>query len=424
MNYNEIENYVKELLKQNSDFKMWTKSNRDFIFAPQRQKFGQINIIDFFDKKEPCLIDQEFISNGSAIVLMQPVLVLDSNVVGAIHGFMTQSNSISESLKKDVKEFIYSLILDENHKIYKNIPFRSINQRFYDINPFFYIMECLLKNSTPPSVIDCLKSILMLQMLDYKEFKESKGTIIKKDLSLKEEAIHRYGTFDIDLIAEKQYKSFLSDKKNILEYKYMINYLYLLLLKIAQINLYEENKTPLEKINLTKEYFTKNIGIFSAREIIIAKYYFNNNIGSFIPIKKNDINEVFKVIYNSAIDISLLRMTEFFLHLGSREKINNLVYPVTIEKHLITIGNAQKFKSQYSIKENKFYTLFESDMKMIEKSKDYEKILDNSKYFNEEAFLERFKKDILSPEHVEKEIKDIELSIYQYKYYIDNKNNA
>ena len=115
-------------------------------------------------------------------------------------------------------------------------------------------------------------------------------------------------------------------------------------------------------------------------------------------------------------------MTEFFLHLGKRDKINNLVYPVTIEKHLINIGNANKFKSQYSIKENKFFTVFESDMKMVEKSKDFVNLLDNSKYFNEEAFLERFKKDILSPEYVEKEIKDIELSIYQYKYYLNNKN--
>lgn len=415
MNFNEIKENVIELLKIEKSFKMWTNSNRDYILAPQRRKFGQISIIDFFDKKEPVLIDQEFVSNGFAKVILSPVFVLDSNVVGAIHGFMTKSDSISNLLKNDVKEFINSLILDKDHQIYKSISFSNVNERFYDINPFFYVMECILKNSHSSHVIDCLKSIITLQMLDYKTFKESNGTIIRKDPILENESFRRYGSFDIDIIAEMQYNYFLSDKKSIQEYKYTVSYIYLLLLKIAQINLYERDKTPLEKINLVKEYFCNSIGAFSAREIAISIYYFNNNIGSFIPIKKDNIDEIFKVIYNSAIDISLLRMTEFFLHLGKRDKINNLVYPVTIEKHLINIGNANKFKSQYSIKENKFFTVFESDMTMIEKSKDYEKILDNSKYFNEEAFLERFKKDILSPEYIEKEIKDIELSIYQYK---------
>ncbi len=422
MNYNEIKENVIELLKIEKSFKIWIKSNKDFILSPQQKKFGQINIIDFFDKKEPVLIDQEFVTNGFAEVMILPVFMLDSNVVGAIHGFMTKSDLISSSLKNDVKEFINSLILDKDHQIYKSMSFSNENVRFYDINPFFYVMECLLKNSNPSNVIDCLKSIITLQMLDYKIFKESNGTIIRKDPILEKESFHKYGSFDIDIIAEKQYKDFLSDKKSIQEYKYTVNYIYLLLLKIAQINIYEKDKTPLKKVNLVKEHFSNSIGAFSAREILISIYYFNNNIGSFIPVQKDNIDEIFKVIYNSAIDISLLRMTEFFLHLGKRDKINNLVYPVTIEKHLINIGNANKFKSQYSIKENKFFTVFESDMKMVEKSKDFVNLLDNSKYFNEEAFLERFKKDILSPEYVEKEIKDIELSIYQYKYYLNNKN--
>lgn len=410
----EIEKYVEELLKKDASFKMWTRSKRNFLLAPERKQFGQINIIDFFDKKEAILIDQEFLDNGSAGVMMLPVLVLDSNVVGALHSFVTNGNAISESLKQDVKEFINSLILDKNHKVYEHNHDIDDNQRFYDLNPFFYVMECMLKDSTPSSVIDCLKSVLSVQMLDHKSFKESNGTVIKKDLLLEQEAIERHGTFDINIIAEKIYESFINDKKSIRDFKSTVNYIYLLLLKIGQINLYEELKTPAQKLNIVKEYFTKYMGAFSAREIHIAMYYFTNKIGSFIPTGKQNTNDVLKIIYNSAIDVCLLRMPEFMLHIGNRREVNQLAYPVTIEKHLITIGNANTFQSLYSLGD-KIYTMFRSDATSIEKSKDFEKMIDNSKYFNEESFLKRFSNNLLDPEEVENKIRDIELSIIQIK---------
>lgn len=397
----EIEEYIEELLKIDSSFKMWTDSNKDYILSPKEKQFGKINIIDFFGGKEPVFIDKKFMTSKQSLIIMLPTFVLDSNVVGALHGFITNSSSIKEELKGNAKSFIDSLILNKE-------------DRFYDISPIFYILECILKNVDSSYVIDCLKSIIKIQMLDYKIFKESQGKLIKKDLSLEKEYLLEHGTFDIDIIANKVYKSFITDKKSIVSYKSMVNYIYMLLLKIAQVNLYENSRTPLEKINIIKDFYTKEIGAFSAREILISIYYLNNNIGSFIPINKKNINEILKGIYNSAIDISLLRMTEFFLHLGDRDKINNLMYPVTIETHLIKIGNACNFKSLYSIGD-KFFTTFEANMTMIERSKDYEKILDNSKYFKEESFLKRFSKDLLKPEIIENKIRDIELSIIQIK---------
>lgn len=389
---------IKEFVQISNLHKVWCLSEQKFLLSPRKKQFGRIHIIDVFNEREPYLLDQDFFQNERAIVGFLPTFVLDSNVVGTINLLMNDQIE-DEKYKNEIYDFIDNMIVDENARI-------------YDINPIFYVLECILKDIDESYIINSLASIIMLQALDYKKFKQYR--MLEKDINLEQIYLQQYGTFDLQEVAKKKFYSIKKDTLQIKNFKKSVDLTYLLLLKIAQISIYETSKSPIEKINLIKDFFVNKIEIFSAREIIISIYYMHNNIGGFIPTKQNDAEKVLKVIYNSALDVSLLRFSEILLNEGKR-KLTTLAFPVTIEKHLISIGNQLTLSTLISLG-HQFYSMFENDLSMIKNAKEFDKLIDNFEYFSEDKFLKRFEeRKLLTTEQIEILITDIEWSIKQSK---------
>lgn len=389
---------IKEFVDLDSAHRVWCLSEKPFLLTLQKNQFGKITVIDIFNGNEPFLLDADFFKYERVPIIFRPVLLLDSNIVGQLH-HVFKSNKINEEYKDEIYALIESIILDETVKI-------------YDINPIFYILESLLKSLPEKNILENLESILLLQSLDYKEFLHNRK--IQKDQIFDEIYNDVYKTCDLAEIAKIKLAEIKNDMQKIHQYRKMVNITHLLLLKIAQINIYEKNKPAHYRINSVKSFCVDILGIFSAREISIATYYMNNNIAGFIPTEKKNSDEILQIIFNSALDISLLRWSEIMLSKSCRESVQ-VVYAVTREKHLISLGE-QMTLSMMLVLENEFYTFFENDISMIAEVKDLEKSLDNVRFFEEEVFLSRFEnRKYLLPEKIESMIRDIELSIRQMK---------
>lgn len=389
---------IKKFVELDLEHFVWCLSNKYFPFALQNKQFGKIKAIDIFKGYEPYLLDNDFFTYDRVPIIFKPILLLDSNIVGQIH-HVFKSKKVNEEYREEIYFLIESIILDESVRI-------------FDINPIFYVLESLLKNLPEKNILENLMSIILLQSLDYKEFKHNK--IIQIDPIFNQVYADEYNTHNLEEIAQIRLNEIKADVQKIHTYKNIVNIIYLLLLKIAQINIYEKNKPAHYRINSVKSFCIDTLGIFSAREINIATYYMNNNVTGFIPTEKKNSDEILQIIFNSALDISLLKWSEIMLSKSSRESAQ-VVYPVTREKHLITLGE-QMTLSMMLVLKNEFYTFFESDISALLDAKDIEKSLDNTSYFEEEAFLSRFlNKKRLTPEKIENMIRDIELSIHQSK---------
>jgi len=393
--------HLEELIDIPNVDKVWYLSTRKFLLSPKVKQFNRLNIIDIFDGYEPYLIDRDYFEKGINQVGLLPTFVLDSNVVGSLHQLFNKKN-INESDKKSLLNFIDNLIIDDG------------SNRFYDINPIFYILECLLKDVADNYIIDNLASIILLQSLDLKAFKKNNMNF-QKDMSLENEYLSKYGTFNLNEVSRIMFKSIKSTKQEIQSFKKSVDLTYLFLLKIAQIDIYETKLTVLQKIKTVKKFYLDSIGVFSAREINIAIYYFHSTIGGFIPTKQKTYKVVLETIYNSALDISLLRFTETMLSQGKRE-LTAIVYPVTFEQHVSKIGQDLTLSMQSVLKSGEFYSLFKTTLSLIEKSKDLNNIINDTNGLSEHDIIERFNtRSKLNNLLIEQLIKDIELSIMQVK---------
>jgi len=414
---------MKRLVEENDNIHFIVKGTRKYFLTPKIKTLSSLKIIDIFNEYETILVNKEIFKSQNKLAFI-PTFILDSNVVGNIQRF-------SEKKLTHTKD---SIIKDDLIKFLTYLSKSSIEHangidRVYDVNPILYILECMINNVDEKIIIDNLIYIIQIQTMNYKKFLAT--GIIEKDPELKETYFKEYSTFDMKKIAKYNFYKMKQEKKMILDYKDSINITYVLLLKIAQISLYYTKKPLLEKIKELRNFFNTSLGIFSIRELNVALYFFTNNIGSFIPTNKKDSNEVLKIIYNSSIDISLLRFSEIMI--SNINKVDDiyscvLAYPVTFEKSISIIGSNLLFENQI-IFENEFYTLFNinySHLKIsdIDLDKLYKEISEND--FSEMTIKRRSKKrqhiNIIK-EKINYLIQDTEMSIKQY-YYNYKENNS
>ena len=391
------------------------KGNRKYFLTPKIDTLNSLKIIDLFNEYEPILINKTFFNHQNKVGFI-PTFILDSNVVGNLKRFCENKllNAKDLQIKNDLQKFL--TYISESSIQHSNGVIR-----IYDVNPILYLLECMINNVDEEIIIDNLVYIIKIQTMDYKKFLDT--GIIEKDPKLKEIYLNEYSTYDIRKIAEYNFHKIKQEDKIISDYKDGLNITYILLLKITQIFLYYTDKSLLDKITELRNFFNTSLGIFSIRELNVALYFFTNNIGSFLPTNKKDCNKILKIIYNSSIDISLLRITEIMI-----SKINKidfdtyscvLAYPVTFEKSISIIGSNLFFENQIII-ENEFYTLFKIDYNYLKISdidldKLYKEIYEND--FSEERVEKRNEKRQhrkIMREKINYLIQDTEMSIKQY----------
>jgi len=405
---------MQKIIETNDNIQFMVKGNRKYILTPKIETLNSLKIIDIFNGYETILVNKTFFNNQNKIGFI-PTFVLDSNVVGNLKRFNEKKLLQTQDLiiKDDLEKFLTYLSKS-------SIQFANGIDRIYDVNPILYILECMINNVAEEIIINNLAYIIQIQTMNYKKFLDT--GVIEKEPRLKETYLKEYSTFDINKIAEYNFKKIKQENKIVLDYKNSLNITYILLLKIAQISLYYTKKSLSYKIQELRDFFNTSLGIFSIRELNVALYFFTNDIGSFIPTNKKDYNEILKIIYNSSIDINLLRMSEIMI-----SKINHdndvyscvLAYPVTFEKSISIIGSNLFFENQI-IFENEFYTLFKinyNHLKISENDLDklYKEIFENdfSEIIMEERYNKRQDRDILK-EKINYLIQDTEMSIKQY----------
>jgi hypothetical protein len=405
---------MQQIIERDNNISFMVKGNRKYFLTPQIKRLKKLNVIDLFNQYETILVNKTFFNNQNKVGFI-PTFILDSNVVGNLKRFKENKLITTDDLiiKEDLQTFLTYLSKS-------SIEHSNGIDRIYDVNPIFYVLECIINNVPEEIIIDNLISIIQIQTMNYRKYLAM--GIIEKDPNLKDAYLKEYSTFDIKKIA--QYNFYRIKQENIIinEYKEGLNITYILLLKIAQISLYYTKKPLLEKIHELRNFFNESLGIFSIRELNVALYFFTNNIGGFIPTNKKNCDDVLKIIYNSSIDISLLRISEIMISKISQiDDIYScvLAYPVTFEKSISTISSNLFFENQI-IFENEFYTLFNIDYNNLKISnanlnKLYKEISEND--FSEETIEKRNKKRqnrSVIREKINYLIQDTEISIKQY----------
>ena len=407
---------MKQLVKNNENIHFMVKGNREYFLSPKIKELKKLNVIDIFHGYETVLVNKSFFNNQNKVGFI-PTFILDSNVVGNLKRF-TKKQLLQEKdliINDDLNKFLIYLSKS-------SIQYSNGIDRIYDVNPILYIIECMLNNVNEEIIIDNLKYIIQIQTMNYKKFLDT--GVIEQEEKLKETYLKEYATYDIEKIAKYNFNRIKHENKIINDYKNGLNITYLLLLKIAQISLYYTKKSLLFKLTELRNFFNISLGIFSIRELNVALHFFTNTIGSFIPTNKQNYYEILRIIYNSSIDVSLLRFSEIMIsRINHIDDIYSCViaYPVTFEKSIGIIGSNLSFENQIIFK-NEFYTLFNINYSHLNISntdldKLYKEISEND--FSDLIMAERYEKrkdSNIIKEKINYLIQDTEMSIKQYYY--------
>ena len=276
-------------------------------------------------------------------VYIKPILLLDSNVMSAVHDFVTNKINMSKDRYESV-----------------NLLIKFIIKMKYDITGAFYCLEAIYKSNVNRKfyILECLKTIFTLQTIDENIFEET-GEIKSNPKKVKEELdFHNVDTLEkqSELIYKSFEKAYLNQEIDIL-----LNITYVSLLKISIINY--KNKPPFDKYLETFTFFKDDLGIIGANELTFALLYYYNtdNYKKFLPPlqKRLNFDNLINKINSSTWDLLLLRLPPLFI--DSEKDINYEKSAIVIKHFICTAENAlkdlfsvQKIETIFSLKEYKY----------------------------------------------------------------------
>ena len=263
------------------------RKQREFDFISEDFK---ISIIDQFRGATPAVISRETVIRQYQLMLA-PTVILDSNVMASLHRFVTSREKMAAKQQKVIVQLLDYLLLEK-----------------VDYNPAFYYLESLSKaTDADQKIIEYTKSILSLHMMDELHFLQKRE--IRTDNSTLEKYVQKFGTSDVDEMANLQCKHLKSGYTPATDWKVM----YLLILKTALIQ-QVRSTSFLSKMTELNEFIYKAFGALFGRELAIAAFYFSGELDKFIPLQKGSNYEgVIKKLRATAWDLYLLRLPEVFL---------------------------------------------------------------------------------------------------------------
>lgn len=300
------------LASQDIDFQFWVVTEKKYIWAP-KWSFKNLFIIDIFNGREPILIDNTLLTLQNRQIGFRNTLLLDSNVVGHIIRHF-QCGMVSQDIQQ---------LLTQVAKLHG-----SCKRKIYDINPAFYILEAFFKDVSKDKLIDPVSVLVIINHLDNDLFlRNNELKIAEED---KEALFGRFRSITPQDIALKIIESIcIKDNNPFIE---AAKFNYFLLLKLCYII---KQYSSQDKLSILERYinFLNDIGILSARELILGIFFLNKFFMKFAGFYKQNKTKLKKALKNTSWDLLLLKIPELTLQ-ESRGFTANLVYPITFEKEL------------------------------------------------------------------------------------------
>lgn len=283
---------------------------------------SNITIIDCYYGKTPFLVDKQFCQDKTAKVNFLPTLLLDSNIASNIGNLMNYFSH--EQLHK-------------NHGLYKNLLIH-IEQKQFDICPYFYYLEAYSKNALEkfyPTVLPIAKGIITFQACDPQKMLYEERLVFSEKIM--ECYFKDYGTYDFLKVAQnhlesERIKGMLSEINTLLELTYVI------LLKMVLIHKCYQG-TIFNKTKHLYEFLLEKVGLICSYELYLGIYYFAGLADKFINVQTNmQYMDAVKTLKRTAWDVLLLRFPSIMLE-REPDNVTNLAYPCTAEKKLQEFGS-------------------------------------------------------------------------------------
>jgi hypothetical protein len=159
-----------------------------------------ITIIDPYRGRQPRLLNREFFLYGNISVIIRPTVLLDSQVVNALHTYVTSPDKLNASMREAIRSFL---------------TFVKVKLRF-DFSPIFYFAEMAAKSSQATRALyarERAATVFALQTMDEQQFSQT-GRVIPDPVAQAaqlafsgvgsvEEIISLYAGFASDALAQK-----------------------------------------------------------------------------------------------------------------------------------------------------------------------------------------------------------------------------
>jgi len=286
----EVTNYI----RRDPTARFWDFSTPGLEYQKRSFDFGtedfKISVIDQFWGRVPAVISMGTLV-GNYPPVLAPTVILDSNIMTYLHQFVADREAQDEKQRKAVIQLLDYLLHTK-----------------FDYNPGFYYLESFSKSAeSSQKIIEYTKSILSLHMMDELHFLQKREIRVNEATLIK--YVERYGTYDIDEMANRQYE--IQQKLHVPGTDWKV--LYLIILKAALIHRTFQGNFE-AKLRKLYEFVYEIFGVLFSRELGVASFYFSGELDKFIPLQKNaNAENTIKRMKSTAWDMYLLRLPELML---------------------------------------------------------------------------------------------------------------
>jgi hypothetical protein len=313
------------LRSHDTDSRIWLFSDDPSPFLRGSQEFGDesfhIFLADPYRGRSPLLLNYDAFAGDEIQIPFRPTAILDSNVVAALHQFVSSPASMESGRRDAVRCFLR---------------FACANR--FDYNPFFYYMESAAKDEAGqilPHATRISRSILTLHTMNVATFVE-KGDVVQ-DQDLLQLYATDVGGSTLDEIAEKYAASMVHAPDPHIDG--LSRLIYATLLKIGLIHRLSR-KTAEEKYAEFLDFMGSTLNIALGPERMLAAGYFSRDFESFIPLQRGArLDRVLNRVRSAAWDLILLRLPAHLLASSSAAEVV-LGYPCTADRVLWRVASA------------------------------------------------------------------------------------
>jgi hypothetical protein len=305
--------------------RIWLFSDEPSAFLQEAQEFGDesfhIFLSDPYRGRSPLLLNYDAFARDEIQIGFRPTAILDSNVVAALHQFVSSPASMESGRRDAVRCFLR---------------FACANQ--LDYNPFFYYMESAAKDEAGqvlPHVMRISRSILRLHTMNVATFVE-KGDVVQ-DQDLLQLYAAEFGGSTLDEISENYARSMVRGPDPHVDG--LGRLIYAALLKIGLIHRLSR-KSVEEKYGEFLEFMGSTLNIALGPERMLAAGFFSRDFEGFIPLQRGArLDRVLNRVRSAAWDLILLHLPAYLLGTSSITEVV-LGFPCTADRILWRVANA------------------------------------------------------------------------------------
>ena len=332
--------FQREALARDCSIRAWCLSNEPSQVISSSYDFNSgkygFSIIDQFDGRQPYLYEFSPTEEYKSIeVEAIPTILLDSNMLGWLSGYIKNDPTFTVDKRACVRKFL-KFVIDKN----------------YDYNLTFYYIESAIQNGLDKAKEYGRKSaatLLKLQTMDERVFLET-NQIVPDRNKLREQS-KQYDVFSteeniISDLAESIADATLGsiNETYLDNTRELFHHTYAALLKIVLIDKSSKRQASVtEKLDRLREFLERELSAVLGLEFTTAAYYFSGLLSGFIEVElSSEFTKVKQKIYSAARDLWLLRMPQTLLadtKLANNGRLQALLsYICTTDKAVCKLG--------------------------------------------------------------------------------------